>query len=109
MRSAILFERERGYISGEIKYKERLYCTRGAHSYEMIKIFSVIVITERFERKQKKFIRFRLFLVIPKKYTEIQTKTDKYKRILRVFCKNHSFLCVSKKNEKIFKKFPKNY
>lgn len=91
MRSAILFERERGYISGEIKYKERLYCTRGAHSYEMIKIFSVIVITERFERKRKKFIRFRLFLVIPKKYTEIQTKTDKYKRILRVFCKNHSF------------------
>ena len=91
MRSAILFERERGYISGEIKYKERLYCTRGAHSYEMIKIFSVIVITERFERKRKKFNRFRSFRAIPKKYTEIQTKTDKYKRISRVFCKNHNF------------------
>lgn len=91
MRSAILFERERGYISGKIKYKERLFCTRGAHSYETMKIFSVIVITERFKRKRKKFIRFRSFLVIPKKYTEIQTKTDKYKRISRFFCKNHSF------------------
>ena len=109
MWSAILFERERGYISGKIKYKELLYCARGAHSYETKKLFSVIVITERFERKRKIFNHFHSFRVIPKKYTKIQTKTDKYKRILRVFCKNHSFLCVSKKNEKIFKKFPKNY
>ena len=74
MRSAILFERERGYISGEIKYKERLYCTRGAHSYEMIKIFSVIVITERFERKRKKIIRF---LFVSRHSEEIHKNTNK--------------------------------
>jgi len=51
------------------------------------------------------FVRFRSFRVIPKKYTKIQTKTDKYKRILRVFCKNHIVSLGFEENLKYFMNF----
>jgi len=64
--------------------------------------FAVIVRNDVFSSKMSKF---RSLSVIPRHSEEIQTKTDKYKRILRVFCKNHIVSLGFEENLKYFMNF----